>query len=295
MEGVGRELQAHVAAERRETENPPPDLGGYARWPRRLSGWLVAGLLLVLLIGGTVWVWRPNPQGTYPLKLTRLTSDSGLTTDGVISPDGTLVAYASDRGGEENLDIWVKQVAGGEPIRLTRNSADDHFPDFSPDGSQIVFRSEQEGGGIYLVSTLGGEERLLAPLGRNPRFSPDGHWIAYWTGYHSVGLLGAQAGTDLFVIASTGGVPQGVLKGFAAPGCPVGHPTAAGCCSLATSKDREFSIKPTRTGGWFRGKEGSRSRPARLTCWRSNKLSERFHQAIGLGIASCSTLRWETA
>jgi Tol biopolymer transport system component/DNA-binding winged helix-turn-helix (wHTH) protein len=227
VDGVGADLPTHVAAERRETENPPPDLGGYARWPRRLSGWLVAGLLLVLLIGGTIWVWRPSPQGTYLLKLTRLTSDSGLTTDGVISPDGTLVAYASDRGGEENLDIWVKQVAGGEPIRLTRNSADDHFPDFSPDGSQLVFRSEQEGGGIYLVSTLGGEERLLVPHGRNPRFSPDGRWIAYWTGYHSVGLMGAQAGTDLFVIASTGGVPQGVLKGFAAPGCPVWSPDSS--------------------------------------------------------------------
>jgi Tol biopolymer transport system component len=192
---------------------------------RRRLALVSAGVFLLLLAAVAVWRFSFRTSETaLPRKLTRLTSDSGLTTDGVISPDGTLVAYASDRGGEENLDIWVKQVAGGEPIRLTRNPADDDFPDFSPDGSQIVFRSEREGGGIYLVSTLGGEERLLVPHGRNPRFSPDGRWIAYWTGYHSVGLLGAQAGTDLFVIASTGGAPQGVLKGFAAPGCPVWSP-----------------------------------------------------------------------
>ena len=46
-----------------------------------------------------------------------------------------------------NLDIWVRQVSGGDPIQLTRDPADDHQPAFSPDGGQIVFRSERAGGG----------------------------------------------------------------------------------------------------------------------------------------------------
>ena len=73
-----------------------------------------------LLVAFLFW-WslrRPTPLRE-PL-LTRLTSDSGLTTDAVISPDGKLIAYASDRGGD-NLDIWVKQVSGGDPIQLTRD------------------------------------------------------------------------------------------------------------------------------------------------------------------------------
>src|SRR6185295_17084174 len=106
--------------------------------------------------------------------LKRLTSDSGLSGWPALSPDGKLLAYASDRGGEGNLDIWVRQVAGGDPVRITKDEADDLEPSFSPDGSKIAFRSRRKGGGIYVVSSLGGEERLIAPLGRDPRFSPDG-------------------------------------------------------------------------------------------------------------------------
>jgi Tol biopolymer transport system component len=119
-----------------------------------------------------------------------------------LSADGRLLAYASDRGAtsesEGNLDIWVQQVAGGESLRLTRDAADEREPSFSPDASTIAYRSEQDGGGVYTVSTLGGEPRLIAREGRGARFSPVGDQIAYWTG-----------GWD------TGGVVQG--KTYVAP------------------------------------------------------------------------------
>ena len=73
------------------------------------------------LAGGALAVWRlrstPAPVGSR--SITRVTWDSGLATDPAPSPAGNLLAYASDRGGEGNLDIWLQPLPRGEPIRLT--------------------------------------------------------------------------------------------------------------------------------------------------------------------------------
>ena len=206
---------------------PPPASGpvtlSNAPWPSRRGKLVAASLVLFLLVAFLFW-WslrRPTPL-SQPL-LTRLTSDSGLTTDAVISPDGKLIAYASDRGGN-NLDIYVRQASGGDPIQLTRDPADDHQPSFSPDGSQIVFRSERAGGGIYIVSALSGEDRPLTSKGRNPRFSPAGDWIAFWVGPVAGYPLGAQAG-KIFLIPPTGGNPKPVdPPGILAAGSPIWSP-----------------------------------------------------------------------
>ena len=42
-----------------------------------------------------------------------------------LAPNGELLAYASDRAGRGDLDIWVQQTSGGVPLRLTDDSADD--------------------------------------------------------------------------------------------------------------------------------------------------------------------------
>jgi Tol biopolymer transport system component len=92
---------------------------------------------------------------------------SRITT---FSPDSRFIAYSSDRLG--NADIWVQPVGGGDPVQVTRSPAQDTQPAWSPDGSSLVFRSERDGGGLYIVPALGGVERQLTSFGTNPSWSP---------------------------------------------------------------------------------------------------------------------------
>ena len=187
---------------------------------------LAAAVAVLLAVAGFVW-WktRPAPPNRGP-GLTRLTSDSGLTTDPALSSDGRLLAYASDRavtaGAEDNLDLWVQQLPAGEPLRLTRHTADDREPSFSPDGTRIAFRSERDGGGVYTMPALGGDERLIAPYGRRPVFSPDGESIVYWTGVPLESRVAVNG--KIFVVPALGGQTREVQTGVDSAGLPVWSP-----------------------------------------------------------------------
>jgi Tol biopolymer transport system component len=157
--------------------------------------WLLAGGLAVVAIA--VVVLRLPVHHAKTTRIVRLIRDSAAAFDPAVSADGRMLAYASDQSG--NVDIWVRALGTGDPRRLTSDQGIDASPDFSPDATQIVFRSERNGGGVYLIPAAGGPERLLVPLGRSPKFSPDGKWIAYWTGenHHFEGKT--------YVVPSTGG------------------------------------------------------------------------------------------
>jgi Tol biopolymer transport system component len=173
-----------------------------ARTPRRRTRAWLAALLLAGAAGGTAWWWLASQKHRLiTLELRRLTADASLTTDPTITPDGKLVAYASDRAGEGSLDLWLQQAEGTEPVRLTRDPADESEPAFSPDGVNIAFRSEKDRGGVYVIPALGGEPRLVGRFGRNPRYSPDGKWIVYWVGER-------QSSANLYLVSATGGTPR---------------------------------------------------------------------------------------
>ena len=175
----------------------------------RRPPWRAVGVFALIVAVAAWWLGRsPAPQkDSIEYQLRQLTFDDGLTFQPALSRDGKFVAYASDRSGEGNLDIWVQQIGGGDPILLTSHELDDSEPHFSPDGSKVAFRSERGDGGIYVVSALGGTPVLIAEGGRRPRFSPDGNLIAYWLGDpHGPGGTG-------YTVPASGGRPTRLQQG----------------------------------------------------------------------------------
>src|ERR1039457_482073 len=143
--------------------------------PSKRLNWRILGVAIVLpaLAGaGVLFVWLSEAKTVAPRTPARITRD-GLAETPTISRDGNLLAYTSKAGGGK-MHVWVGQTAGGQAAQVTRGGDDETAPDFSPDGTRIVFRSERDGGGIYTVSTLGGSEpQLLVKRGAHPRFSPN--------------------------------------------------------------------------------------------------------------------------
>ena len=79
--------------------------------------------------------------------------------------------FVKQDGGD--LDIHLQRVGGANAINLTADSsADDTEPAFSPDGSQIAFRSERDGGGLFVMGATGESVRRLTDEGYDPVVVP---------------------------------------------------------------------------------------------------------------------------
>jgi Tol biopolymer transport system component/DNA-binding winged helix-turn-helix (wHTH) protein len=178
---------------------------------RRRRNWLAAlGLLTAatLLLLYLAWPGAPPVAPPQP-KLWQLTFDPGLESEPTWSPDGNLIAYSSDRGG--NFDLWVRPVGEGNPVRVTTSPAHDWQPDWARAGNRLVFRSERDGGGLYVVPVLGGNERKVSGFGYRPRWSPDGRQILFYSSllhYNTVEI------PKVYVVGLDGNPPREALSPF---------------------------------------------------------------------------------
>jgi Tol biopolymer transport system component len=89
-----------------------------------------------------------------------------------------LIAFVSDAGGVPQ--VWVKNLAEGEPIQITSGDVPAQRPCWSAKNDQIVFA--RRGEGIWSVPPLGGPARQILERGRNPSFSADGERLTYEIG-----------------------------------------------------------------------------------------------------------------
>jgi dipeptidyl aminopeptidase/acylaminoacyl peptidase len=105
-----------------------------------------------------------------------------------LAPDGSRIAYVlrtqdTDADRAATALFWVG-TSGGEPVRLTRGSADS-APAWSPDGQRLAFLRAQDGPAqLWLLPANGGEPEQVStlPLGAGrPVWRPDGGAIAFAT------------------------------------------------------------------------------------------------------------------
>lgn len=121
---------------------------------------------------------------------TPLTLHEAQDTWPVWSPDGSTIAFASDRYG--NFDVWTIPAEGGEPTRLTFHSANDIPESFTPDGSEVLFTSARMDAAtsvqfptgaqpeLYAVSTSGGMPRqVLSTPALYASYDREGGRLAY--------------------------------------------------------------------------------------------------------------------
>ena len=109
---------------------------------------------------------------------------AGSEFDAAWSPDGEWVVYRdSTRGINNDDEVFIARADGSERRNLTDDPANDWGPDWSADGSTIVFNSDRDGGRLrgYLVHPDGTNLRMIDVDAwvEYASFSPDGKRIAF--------------------------------------------------------------------------------------------------------------------
>ncbi len=116
--------------------------------------------------------------------------------EGVISPDGTTLAYQVDDGGEQQANIEVRALTGDTTARpFAASQFIEAQPRFSPDGKWIAFVSDASGvDQVYVQPFPGPGARVQVSTGRGsePVWSHDGRRIFYRDGRN---LMAASVAT----------------------------------------------------------------------------------------------------
>jgi Tol biopolymer transport system component len=164
-----------------DVATPAPVIGAAAGARQRGLAWLLGGVALALagVVGWLFWV-SPTVAPMRNVQLQQLTDLVGMEESPAISPDGKTVAFVARADGKRQ--IWIRLLAGGAPLQITRDDVDHEQPRWTPDSSALIYfvpsATPGEHGTIWEIAALGGEPRRLATALSGGDISHDGRRIA---------------------------------------------------------------------------------------------------------------------
>ncbi len=136
-------------------------------------------VLFSMSVAGNIDLYRVSAAGGgTPV---RLTNAPGIDTGGSYSPDGSKIAFESDRSGTQQL--YVMDADGGNQHRISFGGGRYATPNWSPRGDLIAFT--RTGGGAFRVGVMspgGGDEKLLTSSwgDEGPSWSPNGRVLMFF-------------------------------------------------------------------------------------------------------------------
>jgi len=184
-------------------ELPDPAVGSE---PGRRTGWLI--LATIALVAVLVAWFLQARLGRGPVRMVQvvqLTDSVGMEESPAISPDGKSVAFVAEGGGKRQ--IWLRLLAGGTPLAITKDTVDHFSPRWSPDSASLIYYTEGnqpgEPGTIWEIPALGGTARRLVSALGPADLSHDGKTLAFFRF--------ANGGREL-AIAGRDGVARTVVR-----------------------------------------------------------------------------------
>ncbi len=168
---------------------------------------LIAGAAIVLLAavaGVGWWIWRQTAPPLQATDLRLISTFSGEHWGASFSPDGNFIAFLKEVEGTPQ--IWVKNLAEGDPIQVTFGDVPVRRLVWSPLNDRIVFSRFRAG--LWSVAPLGGSARRILEFGDAPKFSTDGRRLVFARGS---GIWTANAdGGDVREVSGVPSTPWGV-------------------------------------------------------------------------------------
>jgi Tol biopolymer transport system component len=143
----------------------------------------------------------------------RVTFGSSHNVFPVWSPDGSRIAYSSNRGGEYHTLIRSASGSGADDSLAHEPGSTDLPSDWSADGRTIVIsRRGASGWDVWLLGTDPGQapNKILQSRfnERSGRFSPDGRWLAYASnesGRYEIYVVPLAGGAGKWQVSTAGG------------------------------------------------------------------------------------------